>query len=337
MFRFIACFRAKWIPVRVKTARRIKRVESGSDPIRTGKALAIAAATGALLGGASIDHAAAADLSPRNSPAPICGGWKNAVCEHAVPHRTAGDVWGSLEARAFLSGTRMAPNGVTFDPLFSLSSNFNLGILPDKKLYFFTDENFWMQRPGAGITNPTRGKFDFSKREFDFVGGLAWNYYGPFELRVSTYAFSNLNRGTSLRSPYGFKDGVLVENRYYFGGADKYDTGRLSFLSVGYYPSKSLVGGDGEDFRPGFFGRAYVTYGLPSMVSWLATAYLFGDAKITTERYIKPRLFELDAGLALRPFEAHQNVEFRIGSDATFDVQDHVDRNLIYTAVRFAY
>ena len=38
--RVVERFRAKWIPVRVKKTRQNKKLEPGSDPIRTGKALA---------------------------------------------------------------------------------------------------------------------------------------------------------------------------------------------------------------------------------------------------------------------------------------------------------
>ena len=68
-----------------------------------------------------------------------------------------------------------------------------------------------MQEPGLGITNSSQGNFDFSKREFDFNAGLAWNYFDRLELRASAYSAGNLNRGLSLTSPSGFKDGVLLE------------------------------------------------------------------------------------------------------------------------------
>jgi len=138
-----------------------------------------------------------------------------------------------------------------FDPLFAVNQSFNIGLLPDKKLYLFVDTNFWMQRPGAGITNPSQGNFDFSKREFDVNSGIAWNYSGAWEARVSVYALNNLNRGSSSASPSGFKDGVLLENRYYFGSADKYDIGRLSFLSLGFYPHQKLGGRQRRDISSG--------------------------------------------------------------------------------------
>jgi hypothetical protein len=216
--------------------------------------------------------------------------------------------------------------------LFAVKQTFNIGLLPDKKLYLFIDTEFWAQRPGAGITNPSQGNLDFSKREFDARPGLAWNYSGAWEARMSAYALNNLNRGTSQSSPSGFKDGVLLENRYYFGSADKYDVGRLSFLSLGYYPTKSMVGGNGEDFHPGVFARAYATYDL---LFW--SSYFYGDAKYTAQQVIKPRLLEFDFGWAVRPFEKSRNTEFRLGTDLTADLQDNRTRDLIYGSVRLNY
>jgi hypothetical protein len=290
-----------------------------------------------------IQQALAADLPPSaplvdprapNTSA-ICGGYYGANCQLQDSDRyRLGklEVWGFLELPVYATGNREAPNGVYFDPLFAVNTNFNIGLLPQKKLYLFADTSVWMQRPGAGITNPSQGNFDFSKREFDFTVGAAWNYFGAFEIRASAYALNNLNRGLSLASPAGFKDGLLIENRYYFGSADKYDVGRLSFLSVGYYPTKSLVGGNGEDFHPGLFARAYVTYDLPFMNS-----YLYGDLKFTAERVFTPRLLDADLGWAARPFDQLRNVEFRVGSSITTDLQDHVTRDLLYGAVRLAY
>jgi hypothetical protein len=189
-----------------------------------------------------------------------------------------------------------------------------------------------MQEPGLGITNSSQGSFDFSKREFDFNAGLAWNYVDRFEMRASAYSAGNLNRGVSLISPAGFKDGVLLENRYYFGSANVFDVSRLSFVSIGYYPTKSLVGGDGSDFRPGLFARAYVTHDIP-----IIRSYVYGDMQFTAERYVKARLLEFDAGFATRPFSQFENLEFRIGNDVTADVQAKTTRDLIYGAVRIGY
>lgn len=275
-----------------------------------------------------------ADAGVKNSSL-ICGGYYGANCPplNGDRYRLAKlEIWGFLDMPVYATGSREAPNGVYFDPLFALNSNINIGLLPEKKLYLFADTSVWMQRPGLGVTNPSQGNLDFSKREFDFVGGIAWNYFDAFELRVSAYGLNNLNRGLSLASPAGFKDGVLIENRYYFGSADKYDVGRLSFLSIGYYPTKSLVGGNGEDFRPSLFARAYVTYDLPFL-----TSYLYGDLRFTAERVLAPRLLDVDIGWAVRPFDQFRNVEFRIGNSVTTDLQDNVTRDLVYGAIRLGY
>lgn len=278
--------------------------------------------------------APSANSPPRSSDV-MCGGFYGAVCPLSGndPYRFGKlEVWGFVDMPIYATGTRQAPNGVYFDPLFAMNGSFNIGLIPDKKLYLFADTSFWMQRPGAGITNPSQGNLDFSKREFDFNAGIAWNYLGSLELRLSAYALNNLNRGVSLASPAGFKDGLLIENRFYFGSADKYDVGRLSFVSVGYYPTKSMVGGNGEDFHPGLFARAYVTYDLPFM-----TSYLYGDVKFTAERVVTPRLLEIDTGWAVRPFAQFRNLELRIGSDLTADLQDNVTRELIYGSIRLGY
>ena len=192
----------------------------------------------------------------------------NAPCPPPDHHLMWPEVWGLIDVPAYVRGNRMAPNGVPFKPLFGLNIDFNVGLLPHKELYLFAENEFWTQKAAPGITNPSQGQFDFSKREYDLNLGLAWNYWNSLELRAFAYAQNNLNRGVSLASPYGYQDGVGIENRYYFGYADIYDLGRLSFVSIGYYPSKSMVTGDGLGFKPGVFARAYVTYDIPVILSY---------------------------------------------------------------------
>ena len=264
-------------------------------------------------------------------PDPAAGG----TCAAPVPtghHPCWPEVWGTVGVPVYVAGSHMAPNGVPFQPLFALDFDFNIGLLPQKQLYLFAENKFWTQRAAVGITNPRQGKFDFSKREYDLELGLAWNVYDNFELRVYAYALNNLNRGDSLSRPFGFKDGIGLEGRYYFADADPYDVGKLSFVSLGYYPSKSMVAGDGAEFRPSVFARAYLTFELPAIRS-----YLYGDGKIIDERAVKPRLLELDFGLAARPFSRVESLEFRIGFDVTGDVQAKTERNLLYGAIRIGY
>jgi hypothetical protein len=189
-----------------------------------------------------------------------------------------------------------------------------------------------MQKAAPGITNPTQGQGDFSKREFDLFGGLAMSYFDWLELRLSTFQQANLNRGTSLARPFGYKDGTLVETRFYFPTNDRYDVGRQSFLSLGYYPTKSMMGGDGVEFKPGLYARAYGALDLPIWHS-----YLYLDTQYTSERVAKPRLVEFDGGLAVRPFDKLQNVEFRAGYNLLIDLSPNTTRHLVYGAMRFIY
>ena len=93
-----------------------------------------------------------------------------------------------------------------------------------------------------------------------------------------------------------------------------------------------MVGGDGSDFHPGLFARAYLTYDIP-----IIRSYIYGDAQFTAERYAKPRLIELDGGFATRPFTRFENLEFRLGNDVIFDLQANITHDLAYGAVRIGY
>ena len=171
-------------------------------------------------------------------------------------------VWGVADFRGIYAGTRVAPNGVSFDPVFSLGLDFNLWLWRSQGMYLFTDSRFWGQETGANVTDSV---VDFSKRELDQNLGAAWNYAGPWEARFFAYSLNNLNRGYSSAYPDGFKDGIGIENRFYLGpayadlGTDRFDVARANFVGVGYYPSKSLVGNAGDEFKPSAFAEAYLT------------------------------------------------------------------------------
>jgi hypothetical protein len=247
-------------------------------------------------------------------------------------------VWGVAGLRGYVFGDQIAPNGLEFKALFSLDLDFNVWLWPAQGLYLFVDSRFWGQRAAPGVTNASQGPFDFSKREFDFSTGIAWNYWGSFEARVFAYSYNNLNRGDSAALPSGYTDGVGLENRYYLGatyadlGTEAFDVARASFLSAGYYPAKDLVDSQGHLFRPGPFVRAYLTWDLLG-----DTLYLYGDVQATATRSFTPKLLTLDAGLAIRPFPAIPRLEFRLGTGETFDLRDHDLETGLYGAVRIVY
>ena len=235
-------------------------------------------------------------------------------------------VWGVVGVTGYATGTREAPNGFAFDPLVKLDSDLNFGLLPNKRLYLFLQNGFWPQRTATAASGA-------SQRELDLDLGAAWNYFDSLELRVSAYSLNNLNRGTSPALPDGYKDGLAIENRYYFGPSDIYDVGRLSFVGLGYYPTKALVGNDGQSFRPGLFAHGYVTQDLPTPFR----SYLYGGAQLTAEDAATPRLVDLDLGIAFRPIADRQSLEFRLGDSLTDDVRAHITRNLVYGAVRLGF
>jgi hypothetical protein len=243
------------------------------------------------------------------------------------------EVWGILGGRGFFYGQRMPANGQPYAPLFTMDLDFNVGLLPGQRLYLFGDSSFWAEKAGPNVTNPSQGSFDFSKREWNFTVGVAWNVAGPVELRAFGYALNNLNRGVSTTAPSGYADGTGVEARWYLPAEDRYDVARRSFVSLGYLPTKTLIDANGNQFAPGAFARAYLTADIP----WLRS-YVFFDGEGINDNGFSPRLLYLDTGLAVRPFLALPALEFRLGGSDTYDARvQHNNRVLVYGAIRILF
>jgi hypothetical protein len=241
-------------------------------------------------------------------------------------------VWGVFGLTMYLSGDKMAPNGLVYDPFGSIDFNLNVGLLPGKRLYIFTLGGFWAQKATLGVTNPTQGQLDFSKREMDLLGGIAWNYWNYFEARVYAYSLNNLNRGMELDKPYGYDDGVVVENRYYIPKSNLYDLPRLNFLSIGYYASKNLTGADGQYFVPGLFLRAYLTYEFVPR-----RYYVYADSEFLAQTVVTPKEFFFDDGFAARPIPMLEGLEFRLGVSNVLDVQVNNIRTLLYATIQVIF
>jgi hypothetical protein len=247
-------------------------------------------------------------------------------------------VWGLAGLRVIPAGPRIAPNGEEYHPNFSLDLDLNCWLWRGQRLYLFADARLWGERGEFGVTNGRDGAVGTSKREFDISGGVAWNYAGRWEARAFGYSYNNLNRGDSPVTPFGFNDGFGLENRYYLSpeyarlGQTGYDVARASFLSVGYYPSKDMVGNDGQTFQPGLLLRAYLTYDL-----WDGPCYAFGDVTYISERSLRARLLLFDVGLAARPFRSCRQCEFRLGVENTADIQVRTVQNLWYVSIRYIF
>jgi hypothetical protein len=247
-------------------------------------------------------------------------------------------VWGLVGLRVIPAGPKVAPNGEEYHPNFSMDLDFNFWIWRSQGIYLFADGRLWGQKGENGVTNGRDGWVGTSKREFDLSGGAAWNYAGPWEARAFGYTDNNLNRGNSLATPFGFEDGFGLENRYYLSpeyaklGQTGFDVAKATFVSIGYYPSKNMVGNDGQAFKPGLLLRANLTYDIGD---W--PCYLFGDATYISERSLQPKLLLFDVGVAARPFSSCQQWEFRLGVENTADFQVRDVQNLWYASLRFIY
>jgi hypothetical protein len=281
----------------------------------------------------------AAPASPSEVPTATCDEVGPA---EPLPWQTA---WGLVGVRIFMAGPKVAPNGQEYHPSFSLDLDFNYWVWRTQGLYVFADIRFWNERPEYGVTNgKDSGALGFSKRQFDLVGGAAWNYLGPWEARADAYTFNNLNRGLDFVHPAGLNDGFGLENRYYLSkeyaklGHTGFDVARADFLSVGYYLTKTMVGNDGQTFKPGLLLRANLTHDLGN---W--PAYAFGDVTYLSERSLHAKLLLFDVGLAARPFRcwprlsAWRDWEIRLGVENTADFQVGDVQNLWYAAIRVIY
>jgi hypothetical protein len=250
-------------------------------------------------------------------------------------------VWGEVDARVFPDAGRVAPNGVSYNPLFSLDLDFNIWLWRKHGLYLFAYARFWGGR--GGEAGQTQGNIDYTRREFDMTSGIAWNFYGQLELRAVGFDRENFNRGVSMVSPGGnTNDGSGVEQRFYLSdeyaklGQEGFNISKATFVSLGYFPTKSLVGGDGIQYHPGLFARAYLTWDIPTTRS-----YLFLDLQQFFEQSkFRPRMLYSDVGLAINPCEAVPGLEVRLGSEFNTDFNaSGTVRNMClpYVQVRFNF
>jgi hypothetical protein len=278
-----------------------------------------------------------APADPADVPVPQCPSPPTAVgaVAEVVPWEC---VWGLIGLEGMPVGLRVAPNGSEYHPNFSLDFDFNFWLWRDLGLYLFLDGRLWGEKSEFGVTNGRDGWVGTSKREFDLSGGAAWTYLDRWEVRAFGYTNNNLNRGIDLVAPTGFTDGFGLENRYYLSpeyahlGQTGFDVARANFLSIGYYPTKDMVGNDGETFQPGLFLRAYLTCDL-----WGPACYAYGDFQYVGERSFHPRLLRFDVGLAVRPCHTCRQWEFRLGTENTVDLDAHNDFSVGYVSLRYIF
>ena len=247
---------------------------------------------------------------------------------------TQSDVWGLLGLPIYGTGSRAAPNGQIYKPLFTLKSEFNLGLLSDQRLYLFWDSDFWTQRATPGVTNASQGQFDFSKREFNNKFGAAINAIPGLEGRVSVYALDNLNRGTNLDAATGEAWGIAIEGRHYFENSDIYDVARRGFIAIGWEPTGDLIGPSGDIFNAGPYLRGYETFDLPISMFPL---YGYTDLSVVGKKNGQVKIIDGDFGLAARPFLRKSNLEVRSGFTISHEIVTHKNQDTAYAAFRVLY
>jgi hypothetical protein len=238
-------------------------------------------------------------------------------------------VWGIAETDGYL-GHRMAPNGLLYRPDYGVNLDFNIWVWPAMGLYLYDESLFWM--------GTTHG-LNFTKRELDLDVGVSWNYYGRLEARAFGYSNNNLNRGVSPENSAGYNDGFGMENRFYLNpiytalGTSDYDQAKATFVSVGYFPTKTLTGADGLQFHPALFARAYLTWDVVK-----ECCYVYADTTFITKRLpFNAKLITTDIGAALRPFQHVPRLEFRAGCLDVWDVQVGNARPVGYISIRYIF
>ncbi len=164
----------------------------------------------------------------------------------------AGDdgLWGDVGFGFYPTDSdKVAPNGTVYDPMFRIVFDLNLG---SNDSYFFANSAYYAEKPNPGVTtNKSQGEFDFTKRQYDFNIGYAFEVQRSLEARFWLYSMSNINRGRDLSDPYGFKDGFVGSVRHSFEEFSNVQ----GYTSIGYYFTKELVGTDGHGYSPGLFAE----------------------------------------------------------------------------------
>lgn len=209
-------------------------------------------------------------------------------------------LWGNLGFGIYPgSSEKVAPNGLVYKPMFRLTADINAGY---QNLYLFFNSAYYTEKPTPGVTtNKGQGKFDFTKRQYDFNVGVAYSPIRNFEVRFWAYSQSNINRGKDLNTPYGFKDGAASSLNYYL------KKGRIrGTLIGGYYFTKELADTNGDPYKPSVFSEIDLSVPLNKTFS------VFTETWLMTERPVKLKQMDALYGVAYRPYKNKSHNEFRL-------------------------
>jgi hypothetical protein len=116
-----------------------------------------------------------------------------------------------LQQILFLTGNRIAPNLLAYQPLIELDwSNrmYLIGTCTRPTLAIDLGIRFWFARKGHGTALfNTHDGLGGTKREFYIRYGFSYFPRPWLRLFLDSYGYNNLNRGNSSSVPQGFRDG----------------------------------------------------------------------------------------------------------------------------------
>ena len=119
----------------------------------------------------------------------------------------------------YFSGERIAPNLLGYRPVLGFDwrcEMFFLGTTTHPKLSFFANTQFWFaKKANVGIINSHDG-VGATKREVYLNYGVNYFFNNHTTFYLETYAYNNLNRGSSSTDPTGFRDGFNFGIKYKF-------------------------------------------------------------------------------------------------------------------------
>lgn len=119
----------------------------------------------------------------------------------------------------YFLGKKLAPNLLPYQPTLGFDWRNEIylwGTYHRPKLSFFTNIEFWFARKAnVNLINLHDG-IGGTKREFYLAYGVAYYLNSKTAFYLKAFGDNNLNRGTSLTQPRGFKDGSVLGIRYTF-------------------------------------------------------------------------------------------------------------------------
>jgi len=119
----------------------------------------------------------------------------------------------------YFSGERIAPNLLGYRPVLGFDWRYEMFFLGTKdhpKLSFFANTQFWFAKKANVKLFNSHDGVGATKRELYLNYGVNYFFSPKTTFYLETYAYNNLNRGSSETDPSGFRDGFDFGMTYKF-------------------------------------------------------------------------------------------------------------------------